>query len=80
MSAIKEISPSESRQALLKKLERIVSDGEMTKEGYEQMKNLVVAPGWTVAQLIKTNIDVGQLEWQGERLMLNSKVRANGHK
>lgn len=71
-----ENSNHEERVARLKKVNEVVFTRGMTKEEYDNQKDLLVAPGWTVGKLIKAILDSGQIVWSGDRL----QERKNGKK
>jgi len=74
----KETSPSETRQALLKEVNKIVVTRGMPRDEYNRKKSLLVAPGWTVEDLIEAGLASGELKWREDTVQFVSKGRNNG--
>ena len=74
--AVKQISGNSRREAqvsLMKEIIRSLNSGMPLLE-LEEKRNLLVAPGWTVGELIQASIDMGSIQVIEDNLVLTSKI------
>ena len=55
---------------ITKQVIQLLNNGEMTREKFDEMKDLVPAPGWTVGELMKASIAMGSLKWTKDKSLL----------
>jgi hypothetical protein len=59
----------EERHALLMYVNNTVINRGMAREEYNSLKNRLVGPGWTVGELIRSEINIGEVKWDGDKLV-----------
>lgn len=66
----KERSRREIQIENMKQVIQLLNNGEMTRERFDEIKDLALAPGWTVGELMKASIDMGSLKWTKDKSLL----------
>jgi hypothetical protein len=59
----------DERHALLMYVNNTVVGAGMTRNEYESIKNRLVAPFWTVKELILSEISIDEVKWEGNKLV-----------
>ena len=59
----------EERHAMLMHVNNTVINTGMSREEYNKIKDKPVGPGWTVGELIRSEINIGEVKWEGDRLV-----------